>query len=238
MINNKIDLLIVLPLTREFTLLSRTNGFVFRWLDYSETQWELKISNPTLYNFIEKHVMDVSIYQREPFKLGSATHQWLWYYGEYIPSKVKETSIENERAFHNRLTMKFRPEHFGKGLMESYIKEQLKKRKSEYLLIGDLSLFVGSWNCAGTSPNQSINSWLRGGDDTTDTCYDIIFICLQEICELNAMNMLGNESREESWHNFIKNSIAAVFPTQTYQVVIFYIDFKSISCRYIYNYID
>ena len=35
-------------------------------------------------------------------------------------------------------------EHFGKGPMESYLKEQLKKREAEYSLLGDLSIFIGS----------------------------------------------------------------------------------------------
>ena len=47
----------------------------------------------------------------------------------------------------------------------------------------------------------------------------MISICLQEICELSAMNLRGNESREEIWHNFIRDSVKDAFPNHTYQVV-------------------
>ena len=111
------------------------------------------------------------------------------------------------------------PEHFNTGIMHSYIKEQLKKRENEYLLIGELIVFVGTWNCAGTPPNQGISEWLNC-KDVENPGADVFIVCLQEMCELSAKNILGDEDREESWHKFVIEQFSLTFPLTKYQSVI------------------
>ena len=219
MINNKIDLLVVLPLTREFSILKREAGFAIRWLNFAETQWEIKIKSPSLISFLEEHVINVSKYQREPFRAGSASHQWIWHYEESIPAKIKDPSATNDHVFQSRCSMKLLPEDFGKGIMSTYIKEQLKKREKEYVLLGELKVFIGTWNCAGTAPDQFLIKWLRGNNEISDTGCDVIAICLQEICALSAMNLLGDEAREDEWKNFLVEQIAIAYPDENYSIV-------------------
>lgn len=218
MINNKIDLLVAFPITREFSVLKRQNGFAVRWMDLSETQWEIKTKTSGLLEFIQTHIENVSKYQREPFKPGSVSHQFIWHYEESIPSKVKDSSTNTDKVFKHRSSIKLLPEHFGKDIMKTYIKEQLKKRENEFLLIGDLSVFIGTWNCAGTSPNQFVIKWLRGNNEITAGC-DIFVICLQEICPLSALNILGDEARETQWKDFLLEQVAIAYPDQSYRIV-------------------
>ena len=47
---------------------------------------------------------------------------------------------------------------------------------------------------------------------SSDTGYDMIAISLQEICELSAMNLLGDKAREEQWQDFVIEQIAWHIP--------------------------
>jgi hypothetical protein len=218
MINNRIELIVVLPLTKELKLFPRTNGFAFRWLDYKETQYEIKTKDKSIFKFLNQHIKDAALYQREAFGPGSASHQWVWKYDECIPPSVKIVSFDTQEIFNSRSTMKFLPEHYGKSIMYSYVQEQLKKRENEYVSMHAISFFIGTWNCAGTPPSQNLSKWLKGNTEEVPG-YDVIVICLQEMCKLKAKNMLGDEGREECWHNFIKDQVQACFSGVRYESV-------------------
>ena len=74
-IKNNYHLLLVLPLTKEFHLTYKQDGFEVQWSYYDHTKLYIKISDTTLFNEIQNHISTISIYQREPFKQGSASHQ-------------------------------------------------------------------------------------------------------------------------------------------------------------------
>jgi hypothetical protein len=217
MMNLKLDLLLVFPLTRELQVCKRENGFALKWLNYIETQLEIKTSNTSLMKQLEKHLKDVSVYQSEPFTAGSPTHQWLWHYQEALHAKIRIPS-DTERTVLPRDTTALLPEHYGKGIMQSYIKEQLKKMENEYIVLEEISVFIGTWNCAGDSPKENIEAWLKCSN-TSIKGYDVVVISLQEICELNTMNILLNESSEEIWELFILRQVQKAFPLIKYEIV-------------------
>lgn len=218
-INNKLDLLVVMPICKELNMIQGSNGFAFRWLDFPDTQWEIITSNLALFNEIKNHLADVSIYQREPFTAGSPTHQWLWYYEVAMPVKIRTSSQISEREFIHRESMALLPQHFGKKIMQAYIREQLKKYESQYVTYEEISIYIGSWNCAGLDPAENVESWLR--PESNDNAYDdynLIVISLQEICKLNTKNILGSEASAEKWTDFIKVQISKAFQSR-YELV-------------------
>lgn len=218
-INNKLDLLVVMPICKELNMIQGSNGFAFRWLDFPDTQWEIITSNLALFNEIKNHLADVSIYQREPFTAGSPTHQWLWYYEVAMPVKIRTSSQISEREFIHRESMALLPQHFGKKIMQAYIREQLKKYESQYVTYEEISIYIGSWNCAGLDPAENVESWLRPElNDNAYDDYDLIVISLQEICKLNTKNILGSEASAEKWTDFIKVQISKAFQSR-YELV-------------------
>ena len=221
MINSKVDLLVAIPITKELTIFPRDKGFTFRWLDFPNTQWEITNASPALCAEIQRHRNEVSMYQREPFTAGSSTHQWLWHYEEAIPSQIRIVTSRSEKAFDQRESLGLLPQHYGQCAMQGYINEQLKKMQSQYLVLDKISVFVGTWNCAGTGPRDSLVNWLRCEKNETEDSngYDIIVISLQEICELTTMNILGKESSQELWLDFVKNQIRRAFPDRYYESV-------------------
>lgn len=200
-----------MPVVHELTLIPESNGFIFRWRDFSETQYEIITKDKLLYENFLDHVCQAATYQREPFKLGSATHQWIWHYQDSIHPKIKEVTKSQDPIFSNRKSIKFQPEHFGSEIMNTYIKEQLVKRESEYIKIDELSIFIGIWNCGGTGPEESLVPWLR-----TPKPPDIIAVFFQEMCKLNAKNILGDENREVQWQKFVSSQVTIAFPDSDY----------------------
>lgn len=227
MINGKIETLAVMPITRELNIFPRNNGFALRWLDFVETQIEFQVSSDNMFKYIKNHIEQASVYQREPFQTGSPTHQWLWFYQTSIHQKLKDVSLIEIDQFTHRNTVEFKPEHFNKDIMASYIKEQLKKRESEYSTQENIPVFVGTWNCGGTGPAESIKKWLRANKDTVKSPYKLLIICLQEICPLTATNIMGDEQREMAWTRFIGEEIKVSFPSQDFIQVILYLGVKT-----------
>ena len=222
LINSKVDMLVAIPITKELTIHPREKGFTFRWLDFSSTEWEITNAAPALSGEIQRHRNEVSIYQREPFTAGSSTHQWLWHYAEAIPSQIRMITSRSEKAFDHRESLSLLPQHYGQSAMQGFINEQLKKMQNQYIVLGKVSVFIGTWNCAGTGPRDSLINWLRC-ENNQGSCgegYDIIVISLQEICELTTMNILGKESSQELWLNFIKTQIRSAFPDSYFETVI------------------
>jgi hypothetical protein len=200
-----------MPVVHELTLIPETNGFIFRWRDFSETQYEIITKDKLLYENFLDYVCQAATYQTEPFKLGSATHQWVWHYQDSIHPKIKGAPKSQDPIFSNRKSVRFQPEHYGSEMMNTYIKEQLVKRESEYIRINELSIFIGIWNCGGTGPEQSLVPWLR-----TSKPPDLIAVFFQEMCKLNAKNILGDENREVQWQKFVSSQVANAFPGVEY----------------------
>ena len=222
MINNKLNLLVALPLTKELTLCARSSGFAFKWLDIKETQWEIKSANSKLFNELQIHLNEVSIYQREPFSAGSLTHQWLWHYEEGIPARIRIATSKSERIFIHKESLGLLPHHYGKVAMQGYINEELKKLEKKYLEVDQISMFIGSWNCAGTLPRENILDWLKcinKKSEYLEKKYDVIVISLQEACALTTKNILGNTNCQETWIKFIISQVKEAFPQQKFETV-------------------
>jgi hypothetical protein len=220
-INNRLDLLVVVPICKELNITHRANGFAFKWLDFSDTQWEVIMPNSSILTEIKNHLAGVSLYQREPFTAGSPTHQWIWYYEQAMPNKIRTSSEVCEREFEHRESSSLLPQHFGKKIMQAYIKEQLKKFEGEYVTFRDVSVFIGSWNCAGRDPGERILMWINSARRENDgESYDMMVFSLQEMCELSTKNILGSESSAERWTEFIRQQVNCAFP-RTYELVSF-----------------
>jgi len=187
-----------------------------RWLTFVETQIEFQTSSDNLFKYIKNHIEQASVYQREPFQTGSPTHQWLWYYQNSIHQKLKDPNSTQISPLVHRCTVEFRPEHFNTELMASYIKEQLKKRESEYCTHQNIPVFVGTWNCGGTGPGESLKKWLRAGKENVGSPYKILIVCLQEICPLTATHIMGDEQRELAWVRFLTEEIRVAYPSQDF----------------------
>ena len=216
-------MLLVLPLTKEFHLTYKQDGFEVQWSYYDHTKLYIKISDTTLFNEIQNHISTISIYQREPFKQGSASHQWIWFYEEGIPPELKVVHEEVEKDFKKRATVQLLPKHFSRGPMENYVKQQLKKREAEFLIKKNIKIVVCTWNAAGTGPKESIIPLLTCKDnEILNSSYpDIIIFGLQEMCPLNAKNLLGDESRKNDWLEFIIIQTSFAYPAIGYVPVIF-----------------
>jgi hypothetical protein len=210
-INGNIELLTVMPVLHEFTLIPGNNGFLFQWRDFTETQFEIMTKDISIYQKLAHSINQATTYQREPFKQGSPTHQWIWHYQDSIHPKLKDPLQTTDPLFTKKKSIKFQPEHFGTDIMITYIKEQLRKRESEFIHIENTSMFIGVWNCAGTGPEESLLSWFHIQNPP-----DLIVICLQEMCPLNARNILGDESRENQWKTFLYRQISEKYSNVDY----------------------
>ena len=221
MINNKIELVTVFPITKELSIHTRTNGFALRWLNFTETQIEVQTKSDKLYTYLLNHLREASTYQREAFKTGSPTHQWVWYYQNSIHPRLKDSSPRGPDMFSARETVQFRPEHFGQDIMCSYIKEQMKKRENDFSANEEIKVFVGTWNTAGTAPVKTVSlaGWLRSGSLKQGEAYQLIVICLQEMCALTAKNIMGDEIREAEWEDYINQQVLETFPGKVYAKV-------------------
>ncbi|OMJ75731.1 hypothetical protein SteCoe_25068 [Stentor coeruleus] len=211
-INGKIELLTVMPVLHELTLTLSNNGFLFQWRDFTETQFEIMTKDISIYQKLLYSINQATTYQRESFKQGSPTHQWIWHYQDSIHPKLKDHQT-NDPIFSKRKSIKFQPEHFGTDIMITYIKEQLRKRESDFINIEDISMFIGVWNCAGTGPEESLFPWFD-----TQNPPDLIVICLQEMCLLNARNILGDESRENQWRMYLYRQISEKYINVNYVI--------------------
>lgn len=58
--------------------------------------------------------------------------------------QVRTVDLKNERNFRHRMTVQLLPEHYGREIMDTYIKEQLMKRENEFTEIKDLKVMVGT----------------------------------------------------------------------------------------------
>lgn len=88
------------------------------------------------------------------------------------------------------------------------IKSELEKQKSKYITQEELNIFIGSWNVGGNTLKESslLFEWLYPFKNVKEMkSPDIYIIGLQEICSLNAKNIVLNSNTNfvESWKNLI-----------------------------------
>ncbi|CAG9319351.1 INPP5B [Blepharisma stoltei] len=218
-INSKVTLMVVLPLTKEFKIEPREGGFAFCWLGDMDTKSEIKGNELEILELINKHIENVSRYQRAPFSSDSNSFKWIWYYQEAIPMKVKTCDVNIQRDFKHRNTVMLLPEHHGGRAMETYISEQLVKRESEFTEKREIKLMVGTWNTCGTGPAEELSLWYRCQNDEYDMSIeapDLILLSLQEMCKLNAKNISGDENRKREWCIHLCEQANVAFPGNEY----------------------
>ena len=169
------------------------------------------------------HINTISLYQREPFRQGSITHQWIWFYEEGIPPELRIVHEETEKEFSRRASIQLLPQHYIKGSTESYVKQQLKKRENEYITNKSISLLICTWNAAGLAPKESIIPlFLSCGSKSAqiNNHPDLLIVALQEMCQLKATNLLGDEHRKNEWLEFILVQANLAYPQAEYKPVI------------------
>ena len=76
---------------------------------------------------------------------------------------------------------------------------------------------MGSFNCAGSKPSGDVTLWLRGRADLwieqeeKDITPDILLIGLQEMCDLKATNILGDEKSAHRWVDFLLENVIRAY---------------------------
>ena len=221
-LNNNFILLLALPLTKELQVFQTPDGFDVQWSTYTSTRINIKTADTTVFIGLSNHINTISLYQREPFMQGSATHQWIWFYEQGIPPELRIVPEDVERSFRNRVTVQLQPQHYGREAIETYVKQQLKKRESEYIRSIDICVRICTWNVAGLPPRDSITPLLLGatqGYVFSETPPDLLIVALQEIVPLNAKNILGDENRKNEWLEFVLSQANLTYPSSAYRVI-------------------
>ncbi|CAG9314483.1 OCRL_1 [Blepharisma stoltei] len=219
-LNNKLDLIQAFPLTKELKLFHTSTGYTIQWLNYLETEWKIKVISNDFINLIGNYLEEAIKYQRDPFNSNATSYKWLWFYEEMIPAQVKMINAEEEEAAAKRSSL-LHPEDYGKEAMDFYINEQLRKRESEFTEKRNIRIMVGTWNTAGTQPQEELSLWYKCQSekyDSPEESPDILLICLQEMCELTAKNLLGAEARMREWTNHLCEQVNLSFPGNDYVV--------------------
>ena len=89
--------------------------------------------------------------------------------------------------------------------IHDYVARELTKRTKEYSSYKNISVFSSTFNVNGTFNDGDINKWLFPSDADVDKAYDLVFIGMQEIVELNASQMVNiNVGNKFMWERKIK----------------------------------
>lgn len=181
----------------------------------------IMLEDKQIFPLISQTLELVSTYQRSPFKQGSSTHQWIWHYERGNCPWLKLIHPKILSQFRTRQTVSFRPQH--KQVASAfYIKEQLNKRKNEYLEKKCLKLGVLTWNTGATLPDPTLSGlFLCSNEKQELECNDpdIIVVGLQEACELNALNILNESQSKNPWLHFIVSEINSHFKSPAYSLI-------------------
>lgn len=205
----KLKLFRVYPVTKELRLAPRPHGFQVSWCDESSDDLVLLCEDERLLDTLSQRLAEMSSYQREPFNAQASAYRWIWFYETYIPAIIGDIEAA---SISTRLSIGLKPEHYGKEAMLTYVQQQLLKREGEYVTTHYIPVFVGTWNCAGTGPDQSLVSWLSCASPEPD----ILILGLQEMCMLTATNILGDEGRMREWVEFVERQVKEAFPGSRY----------------------
>eukprot|EP00743_Colponemidia_sp_Colp-15_P007681 GILK01008315.1.p1 GENE.GILK01008315.1~~GILK01008315.1.p1 ORF type:complete len:980 (+),score=193.72 GILK01008315.1:42-2981(+) len=87
-------------------------------------------------------------------------------------------------------------------IREDWIRKQMKRRRHEFTTVENMRVFIGTWNVNGKKPGEDLLSWLE-----VQPAPDIYIIGLQEICELNAQNLLVDSDRSRLWELHIEKNL-------------------------------
>lgn len=93
-------------------------------------------------------------------------------------------------------------------ILSKWIANQMKEKSSEFTVLGDIKLFVGTWNVNAKKPdpNEDLKTWLHkyGGEPADVYCFG-----LQEIVDLTTVNVVadGNTTKRSGvWcEEFLKS---------------------------------
>ena len=197
-------------------------GFSIQWSLYKETYMVIMLKDQQLFPLISQNLELVSTYQRSPFKQGSSSHQWIWHYERGNCPWLKLTHPTILSQFRTRQTVSFRPQH--KQVASTfYIKEQLSKRKDEFIEKRCLKLGIFTWNTGATLPETALSGLFECENEKLEMEYndpDIIVVGLQEACELNALNILNESQSKSPWLQFIVSEINSHFKFPAYSLIL------------------
>lgn len=208
----KLKLFRVYPVTKELRLAPRPHGFQVSWGDESSEDLVVLCEDERLLDTLSQRLAEMASYQREPFNAQASAYRWIWFYETYIPAAIGDIEAA---SISSRLSIGLKPEHYGKEAMLTYVQQQLQKRESEYVTTHYVPGFAGTWNCAGTGPDQSLVPWLSCASPEPD----LLILGLQEMCMLTATNILGDEGRMKEWVDFVERQVKEAFPGSRYAKV-------------------
>lgn len=208
----KLKLFRVYPVTKELRLAPRPHGFQVSWGDECSEDLVIVCEDERLLDTLSQRLAEMASYQREPFNAQASAYRWIWFYETFIPAAIGDLEATGVSS---RMSIGLKPEHYGKEAMLTYVQQQLQKRESEYVTTHYVPVFVGTWNCAGTGPDQSLVPWLSCASPEPD----ILILGLQEMCMLTATNILGDEGRMNEWVDFVVTQVKEAFPGSRYTKV-------------------
>ena len=86
-----------------------------------------------------------------------------------------------------------------------YINENLKNYESNFTSYDNITIFTGTFNLAGANQNKNLTDWLFPYENFNP---DIFIVGFQEVIELNASNILKNDSSiGDYWTNEVERTI-------------------------------
>jgi hypothetical protein len=192
-------------LTIELLLSPSNENYIIAWGESQDHKCEILANEETIKKIL-KLSKEYSIYQQEPFCLGCSHHKWIWYYEEYIPPSLHKPSPVSIPI----TSLHF--DHYGKSVMQAYVVEKLKSKEIEFTSIENTTVCILTWNAAGNSPKGNLLEWFlcRSKKFNKEVqSPDIIFIGLQEMCELT--KLLGDQTRQQEWVDYLGSQACTAF---------------------------
>lgn len=208
----------VIPITFELHILPKNDRYILLWGEFQNKISEVYVKDKFIKLIID-YTTAYSRYQDEFFSKNCSHHKWVWYYEEFIPTFMHNSTDSNIK---NKRPHSLNIDHINGLLMDAYIDKELKTKENEYTSTSQFSLIILTWNAAGLAPNGDLISWISCSNKNFPQKVnppDFIVIGLQEICGLS--KLLGDLNRVNDWTLYLKQQIWAAF--QEEYVMVFFI---------------
>ncbi|ODV85565.1 hypothetical protein CANARDRAFT_176012 [[Candida] arabinofermentans NRRL YB-2248] len=99
-----------------------------------------------------------------------------------------------------------------------YIQEESRKCEHQFTTYENITIFVGTYNLAGSSRAGDLSKWLFPSDNGgSKFSPDVVIVGFQEVVELNAANILKNDqSISRYWQGTVERELNQVNPNNRY----------------------
>ncbi|ORX90705.1 DNase I-like protein [Basidiobolus meristosporus CBS 931.73] len=98
-------------------------------------------------------------------------------------------------------------------IKEDYILNKMQERESEFTLVDNIKLFIGTWNVNGRPSKESLIPWFQSSKELVNA--DIIAIGFQEMDLSPEAYLLNDGTKEEEWDNSVRQVLALMKDSYT-----------------------